>query len=295
MKTADVWEVTIMKFTIVTGMSGSGKTRVIRYLEDMGYFCIDNMPPVLIPMFSEMLTSEGGKFNNVALVVDMRVGDMINQLIEQVNELKKKGYDASILFLNADDETLVKRYKESRRSHPLENPNGLLASIREERKRLSKLLTEADYVIDTSDMTNTELLDEIKEIFVSRESRNIEINVMSFGFKYGIPLDADLVFDVRCFPNPFYIDELKRKTGNDIEVQDYVMSFPTAVEFMNKLSDMMEFMIPLYIEEGKISLTVAIGCTGGKHRSVTMANKLGERIRDMGYEVNISNRDIGRE
>ena len=295
MKTADVWEVTIMKFTIVTGMSGSGKTRVIRYLEDMGYFCIDNMPPVLIPMFSEMLTSAGGKFNNVALVVDRRVGDMINQLIEQVNELKKKGYDASILFLNADDETLVKRYKESRRSHPLENPNGLLASIREERKRLSKLLTEADYVIDTSDMTNTELLDEIKEIFVSRESRNIEINVMSFGFKYGIPLDADLVFDVRCFPNPFYIDELKRKTGNDIEVQDYVMSFPTAVEFMNKLSDMMEFMIPLYIEEGKISLTVAIGCTGGKHRSVTMANKLGERIRDMGYEVNISNRDIGRE
>lgn len=286
---------TIMKFTIVTGMSGSGKTRVIRYLEDMGYFCIDNMPPVLIPMFSEMLTSAGGKFNNVALVVDMRVGDMINQLLEQVNELKKKGYDASILFLNADDETLVKRYKESRRSHPLENPNGLLASIREERKRLSKLLTEADYVIDTSDMTNAELLDEIKEIFVSRESRNIEINVMSFGFKYGIPLDADLVFDVRCFPNPFYIDELKPKTGNDVEVQDYVMSFPTAVEFMDKLSDMMEFMIPLYIEEGKISLTVAIGCTGGKHRSVTMANKLGERIKDMGYEVNISNRDIGRE
>lgn len=284
-----------MKFTIVTGMSGSGKTRVIRYLEDMGYFCIDNMPPVLIPMFSEMLTSAGGKFNNVALVVDMRVGDMINQLLEQVNELKKKSYDASILFLNADDETLVKRYKESRRSHPLENPNGLLASIREERKRLSKLLTEADYVIDTSDMTNAELLDEIKEIFVSRESRNIEINVMSFGFKYGIPLDADLVFDVRCFPNPFYIDELKPKTGNDVEVQDYVMSFPTAVEFMDKLSDMMEFMIPLYIEEGKISLTVAIGCTGGKHRSVTMANKLGERIKDMGYEVNISNRDIGRE
>lgn len=292
---ADVREVTKMKFTIVTGMSGSGKTRVIRYLEDMGYFCIDNMPPVLIPMFSEMLTSAGGKFNNVALVVDMRVGDMINQLLEQVNELKKRDYDASILFLNADDETIVKRYKESRRSHPLENPNGLLASIQEERKRLSKLLTEADYVIDTSNMTNSELLEEIKEIFVSKESRNIEINVMSFGFKYGIPLDADLVFDVRCFPNPFYIDELKPKTGNDIEVQDYVMSFPTAMEFMDKLSDMMEFMIPLYIEEGKISLTIAIGCTGGKHRSVTMANKLSERIKNMGYEVNISNRDIGRE
>lgn len=284
-----------MKITIVTGMSGSGKTRVIRYLEDMGYFCIDNMPPVLIPMFSEMLASAGGKFNNVALVVDMRVGDMINQLLEQIAELKKKNYDVLILFLNADDETLVKRYKETRRLHPIENPNGLLASIREERKRLSKLLVEADYVIDTSHTTNSELLDEIKEIFASKGSMNIEINVMSFGFKYGIPLDADLVFDVRCFPNPFYIDELKQKTGNDAEVQNYVMSFPTAVEFMDKLSDMMEFMIPLYIEEGKISLTIAVGCTGGKHRSVTMANKLGERIKEMGYNVKVSNRDIGKE
>lgn len=284
-----------MKITIVTGMSGSGKTRVIRYLEDMGYFCIDNMPPVLIPMFSEMLASAGGKFNNVALVVDMRVGDMINQLREQIAELKKKNYDVLILFLNADDETLVKRYKETRRLHPIENPNGLLASIREERKRLSKLLVEADYVIDTSHTTNSELLDEIKEIFASKGSMNIEINVMSFGFKYGIPLDADLVFDVRCFPNPFYIDELKQKTGNDAEVQNYVMSFPTAVEFMDKLSDMMEFMIPLYIEEGKISLTIAVGCTGGKHRSVTMANKLGERIKEMGYNVKVSNRDIGKE
>lgn len=284
-----------MKITIVTGMSGSGKTRVIRYLEDMGYFCIDNMPPVLIPMFSEMLTSSGGRFSNVALVVDVRVGDMIDQLLEQVAELKKKDYDASILFLNADDKTLVKRYKETRRSHPMENPNGLLASIHEERKKLSKLLSEADYVIDTSDMTNAELLDEVKEIFTPKGSVEIEINVMSFGFKYGIPLDADLVFDVRCFPNPFYIEELKKKTGNDREVRDYVMSFPTAVGFMDKLSDMMEFLIPLYIEEGKISLTVAIGCTGGKHRSVTMANILGDRIKEMGYEVNISNRDIGRE
>ena len=284
-----------MKFTIVTGLSGSGKTRVIRYLEDMGYFCIDNMPPVLIPKFSEMLSSMNGKFSNVALVVDIRVGEMINTLLEETEVLRKTGYDVTILFMNADDNTIVKRYKESRRSHPLENANGLLASIQAERKILSKLLTEADYVIDTSNLSNSDLLDEIKEIFASKESMDIEINVMSFGFKYGIPVDADLVFDVRCFPNPFYIDELKPKTGNDKEVQDYVMSFPKAVTFMDKLNDMMEFMIPLYIEEGKVSLTIAIGCTGGKHRSVTMANKLAEHLQELRYNAKVSNRDIGRE
>ena len=284
-----------MKFTIVTGLSGSGKTRVIRYLEDMGYFCIDNMPPVLIPKFSEMLSSMNGKFSNVALVVDIRVGEMINTLLEETEVLRKTGYDVTILFMNADDNTIVKRYKESRRSHPLENANGLLASIQAERKILSKLLTEADYVIDTSNLSNSDLLDEIKEIFASKESMDIEINVMSFGFKYGIPVDADLVFDVRCFPNPFYIDELKPKTGNDKKVQDYVMSFPKAVTFMDKLNDMMEFMIPLYIEEGKVSLTIAIGCTGGKHRSVTMANKLAEHLQELHYNAKVSNRDIGRE
>ena len=284
-----------MKFTIVTGLSGSGKTRVVRYLEDMGYFCIDNMPPVLIPKFSEMLSSMNGKFSNVALVVDIRVGEMINTLLEETEVLRKTGYDVTILFMNADDNTIVKRYKESRRSHPLENANGLLASIQAERKILSKLLTEADYVIDTSNLSNSDLLDEIKEIFASKESMDIEINVMSFGFKYGIPVDADLVFDVRCFPNPFYIDELKPKTGNDKEVQDYVMSFPKAVTFMDKLNDMMEFMIPLYIEEGKVSLTIAIGCTGGKHRSVTMANKLAEHLQELRYNAKVSNRDIGRE
>lgn len=284
-----------MKFTIVTGLSGSGKTRVVRYLEDMGYFCIDNMPPVLIPKFSEMLSSMNGKFSNVALVVDIRVGEMINTLLEETEVLRKTGYDVTILFMNADDNTIVKRYKESRRSHPLENANGLLASIQAERKILSKLLTEADYVIDTSNLSNSDLLDEIKEIFASKESMDIEINVMSFGFKYGIPVDADLVFDVRCFPNPFYIDELKPKTGNDKEVQDYVMSFPKAVTFMDKLNDMMEFMIPLYIEEGKVSLTIAIGCTGGKHRSVTMANKLAEHLQELHYNAKVSNRDIGRE
>lgn len=283
-----------MQFTIVTGMSGSGKTRVIRNLEDMGFFCIDNMPPALIPKFSELLSSMNGKFNDVAIVVDIRVGNMINELIEQVNILRKD-YVVKMIFLDADDETIVRRYKETRRSHPIDNPNGLLASIKEERKKLSALMEEADCVIDTSHFTNAELFAELKEICRYDKSCKIEVNVMAFGFKYGVPFDADLVFDVRCFPNPFYIEELKRKTGNDKEVRDYVMSFTQAREFMNKLNDMMNFMIPLYIEEGKVSLTVAIGCTGGKHRSVTMANELSDYLRSIGYEVNTSCRDIGRE
>ena len=285
-----------MQYTIVTGMSGSGKTKVIRYLEDMGYFCIDNMPPMLIPKFSEMLTSVNGKFNNVAFVVDTRVGDMINELLAQIDDLKQKGYDCKLLYINADDETLVKRYKETRRMHPIENTNGLLASIRQERKMLSALYEASDYVIDTSHLTAQGLLQELKVIYASGDTKQgLEINVMAFGFKYGMPLDADLVFDVRCFPNPFYIDELKHKTGNDKEVQDYVMSFPKSVTFMEKLEDFMEFMIPLYIEEGKISLTIAIGCTGGKHRSVTMTNKLADYLKSCDYTVNVSYRDMGRE
>ncbi|MCH5210235.1 MAG: RNase adapter RapZ [Oscillospiraceae bacterium] len=285
-----------MQYTIVTGMSGSGKTKVIRYLEDMGYFCIDNMPPVLIPKFSEMLSSVNGNFNNVALVIDIRVGDMINELLSQINDLKRKGYDCKLLYLDADNETLVKRYKEIRRQHPLDKANGLLASIKQERKMLSALYNAADHVIDTSNLSLQDLLQKLKSIYASSDSgRGLEINVMAFGFKYGMPLDADLVFDVRCFPNPFYIDELKHRTGNDKAVQDYVMSFPTAVKFMEKLQDMMSFMIPLYIEEGKVSLSIAIGCTGGKHRSVTMTNKLADYLKSKDYSVNVVYRDIGKE
>lgn len=284
-----------MKFTIVTGMSGSGKTRVIRYLEDMGYFCIDNMPPMLIPKLSEMLTTATGKFNNIALVVDVRVGEMINELASQIQELKRKGYEVRVLYLTADDSTLVKRYKETRRSHPIYNSGGLLASIRQERAMLEKLYNSSDYVIDTSILTNSTLLDEVKEIFGEDNKKNFKVNVMAFGYKYGMPMDADLVFDVRCFPNPFYIDELKYKTGNDKAVQDYVMKFPEAQEFMKKLEDMMLFLIPLYEEEGKVSITIAIGCTGGKHRSVTMANKLGDSLKESGFKTDVTYRDIGKE
>ncbi len=282
------------QFTIVTGMSGSGKTRVIRFLEDMGFFCVDNMPPMLIPTFGELLSSSG-KFENVAIVVDIRVGEMISELVERVNALRNEDFDVKLLFLNASDETLVQRYKETRRMHPIENSDGLLASIKQERALLSSLLNEADSVIDTTNLTPMGLFTKLKELYRAKNSKNyININVVAFGFKYGLPLDCDIVHDVRCFPNPFYIDELKHKTGMDREVRDYVLSFPSAVEFMEKLKDTIKFLMPLYIEEGKTTLTVGIGCTGGKHRSVTMARELSNFLKDLDYNVNLICRDINK-
>lgn len=283
------------QFTIVTGMSGSGKTKVIRYLEDMGFFCVDNMPPMLIPTFADLLKSSS-MFENVAIVVDVRVGEMLSELIEQVNAIRGHDIDVKLLFLNASDDVLVKRYKETRRSHPIEEKGGLLASIKKERSLLSGLLNEADYSIDTSSLTNSGLLRKLKDIYGSAEEKSgLKINVVAFGFKYGLPVDCDLVYDVRCFPNPFYIDELKQKTGHDKKVRDYVMSFPSAVEFIEKLKDLIKFLLPLYIEEGKLSLTIGIGCTGGKHRSVTMAILLSEALTEWGYTANLICRDADKK
>lgn len=281
-----------MQFTIVTGLSGAGKTQVIRFLEDAGFFCIDNLPPVIIPQLAEMFVSINGKYDKVAFVIDSRVGEMIGDLLNNLKILKENGYDCRLLFIDASDEVLVKRYKETRRIHPMSGKSGLLDSIRRERKMLEKIYQEADAVVDTSNFTPAQLSKKLREIYTKQDSREFSVNVMSFGFKYGIPLDADLVFDVRCFANPFYVDELKDKTGNDKEVQEYVMSTNSAACFMEKLNDMISFLIPLYIEEGKSSLTVCIGCTGGKHRSVTMANKLAEALTD--YHPNIIHRDITR-
>lgn len=279
-----------MDFTILTGMSGSGKTMAIHFFEDMGYFCIDNMPPALIPMLANMLGTVKEKFRNVALVIDIRLGDMINELLDQVEKLKPE-YDVGIVFLDCDDTTLVHRYKETRRSHPLNNANGLLASIRQERRMLTKLRNEADVVIDTSRFKGNMLRDKMMEIYSTSDKR-FEIKLESFGFKHGIPVDADMVFDVRCFPNPFYIPELKKKTGNDKEVRDYVMSFPAAQKFFEKLEDMIDFLVPLYIEEGRGSLIIAIGCTGGHHRSVTFTNMLADRLKELGYTASTVHRDI---
>lgn len=283
-----------MRITIITGMSGSGKTQAMRFFEDMGFFCIDNMPPILIPKLMEIFVSASNKKNNnIVLAIDMRVGDMLNGLFEQINTLKESGYKCEILFLDADDQTLVKRYKETRRSHPVPSSNGLLDSIRTERIMLGDLYQSADYVVDTTNSSINKFYEKLKEIFGNKnEKPHIDVNVMAFGFKYGMPMDADLVFDVRCFPNPFYLEELRPKSGNDKEVQDYVMSFETAVEFVKKLNDMMLYMLPLYIDEGKRNLTIAIGCTGGRHRSVTIANKLSEKLAEEGYNSSVVCRDI---
>lgn len=281
-----------MQFTIVTGMSGAGKTHVIRFLEDAGFFCMDNLPPAIIPQLAEMFVSLGGKYDKVAFVIDSRVGDMIGELLDNLRILKESGYEYKLLFVTARDEVLVKRYKETRRTHPVQSAGGLVESIKIERGMLDTIYNEADAVVDTSDYSLSQLSKRLREIYSGTSDEEFAVNVMSFGFKYGLPLDADLVFDVRCFLNPFYVDELKDKTGNDKEVQDYVMATKEAREFKDKLCDMIKFLLPLYIEEGKSALTVCVGCTGGKHRSVTLANKLGESLQD--YNVNIIHRDIKR-
>lgn len=281
-----------MEFSIVTGLSGAGKTQVIRFLEDSGFFCMDNLPPAIIPQLAEMFVSINGKYDRVAFVIDSRVGDMIDDLLDNLKILKENGYDYKLVFVNASDDVLVKRYKESRRTHPISSELGLLDSIKRERKILDKIFQESDIVIDTSTYTLTELSQRLHNIYEGGKKTKFEINVMSFGFKYGIPLDADLVFDVRCFANPFYVDELKDKTGNDEEVRNYIMETKSAQEFSKKLIDMINFLIPLYIEEGKSSITIAIGCTGGKHRSVTMANILANELKN--HSANLIHRDISR-
>lgn len=281
-----------MQFTIVTGMSGAGKTQVIRFLEDAGFFCMDNLPPAIIPQLAEMFFSINGKYDKVAFVIDSRVGDMISELLGNLKILKENGYEYKLLFVTARDEVLVKRYKETRRTHPISSNGGLLDSIAIERKMLGTIYHEADAVIDTSDYSLSQLSKRLREIYEDSSKDGFTVNVMSFGFKYGIPLDADLVFDVRCFPNPFYVDELKDKTGNDKAVQDFVMSAESSRKFADKFQEMIKFLLPLYIEEGKKTLTISVGCTGGKHRSVTMANKLAESLTD--YNINVIHRDIKR-
>ncbi len=281
------------QFTIITGLSGSGKTQAIRFLEDEGFFCIDNMPPMLIPQVAEVFVSMNGKYEKIAFVIDIRLGELINELLDNIKWLRDSGYECKLLFLNADDETLVKRYKETRRTHPLSGKKGLLDSIKRERKALEKLYLAADFVIDTSNISSQQLHSKLNEIYKDKENdNNIVVNISAFGFKYGIPLDSDLVFDVRCFPNPFYIDNLKEKTGLNKEVRDYVMSFKPAKDFFEKLKDMILSLLPLYIEEGKNTLSISIGCTGGKHRSVTIAKLLGKALKENDYKVNIIYRDI---
>lgn len=282
-----------MKFVVVTGMSGGGKSTAMKMLEDAGFYCVDNLPVSLISTFTELIAPSGSEIEKAALGLDVRSKGSFMQMNQALDELKDKGYSFELLFMDAEDRVLVKRYKETRRIHPVDGKGSIEESIKKERKMLQAIHDRADYVIDTSSLLTRELKEELDRIFLKNEEYNsLMINVMSFGFKHGIPLDADLVFDVRFLPNPFYIDELKLKTGNQKEVRDYVMSFPEAEEFLMKLTDMIEFLIPNYVKEGKHRLVIAIGCTGGRHRSVTLANALYEALKNKGnYGLSINHRD----
>ena len=263
-----------MRFVIITGMSGAGKSTALKMLEDMGYFCVDNLPIALLGKFAELAGAPGGEINKVALGVDIRSGQALGELETELEKLAIKGLSYEILFLDASDSVLVKRYKETRRSHPLAKGGRVDKGIQEEREKLAFLKKHADYILDTSQLLTRELNQELDKIFMQNQ-------------------DCDLVFDVRFLPNPFYVDDLKQKTGNDKEVQDYVMGFEVSHVFLNKLTDMLEFLIPNYVLEGKNQLVIGVGCTGGKHRSVTLANRLYEALNGQKeYGVRLEHRDI---
>lgn len=286
-----------MKFIIITGMSGAGKSQAIKTFEDMGYFCVDNMPPLLFSKFTELCIDHETDIKKIAFGIDCRSGAHFGELDNALLEFELSHGKCDILFLEASDEVLVKRYKETRRKHPLSADGSVINGITAEREMLRSIRSKASYVLDTSDMKPKQLQEYIKTVVDSEYSAksHMSVEIVSFGFKYGVPLDADSVFDVRFLPNPFYIPELKTKTGLDDAVSDYVKNSPLTGEFLSKLKDMITFLLPNYVEEGKANLVLAVGCTGGKHRSVTIANELYKHVLDLGYNTFISHRDINKD
>lgn len=285
-----------MRFVIVTGMSGAGKSSVLKMLEDAGYFCVDNLPIPLIPKLPDFISAEKREVAKAALGIDIRNGQALDELDGVLNQLVEYEMEPEILFLESSTEVLVKRYKETRRNHPLVAEGRVDKGIEVERERLQFIKKRANYIIDTSHMLIRDLKTEIDKIFVLGEHyNNFFISVVSFGFKYGILADADLVFDVRFLPNPFYIPELKKKTGKDSAVYEYVMNCDASENFLDKLEDMLTFLIPNYISEGKNQLVIGIGCTGGKHRSVTIARAITERLSKLEYGIKIEHRDIEKD
>jgi len=295
-----------LDFIIVTGLSGAGKSGVINTLEDIGFFCVDNMPPTLIPAFMSLVLSAGEAdtdaenpavgHDRIAVVTDTRAGTSFGTLFQSLRELKEMGVRYKILFITADDDVLVNRYKLTRRKHPLSGRHsGLIyEAIAEEREILSHARESADYVIDTSLLSNAECREKVLSLFLHNPSGKISVFCMSFGFKFGMPSDADLVFDVRCLPNPFYIPKLKKRTGLEAPVRDYVMQWDDAQKFADKLYDMIDFLLPLYEKEGKSQLVIAIGCTGGKHRSVVFAELLKKHLSARGRVPGVNHRDMLR-
>lgn len=285
-----------MRFVIITGLSGAGKSKAVKYMEDLGFFCIDNLPPALVPKFAELCHQSKGKVDKIALVVDIRGGTFFDDIFPSLDVLKEMGIEYEIVFLDCSDEELIKRYKESRRHHPLDPEGRVINGIQLERAKLSGLKQIASTIIDTSNLSPKQLNEHIVNIFTKdKRADGLLISVVSFGFKYGIPLDSDLVFDVRFLPNPFYIEELKRFSGHRAEVRDYIMQWPQTVKFIDMLKEMIGFLIPYYVKEGKSQLVISIGCTGGKHRSVTVANSLYQFLKERDERVIIDHRDIGRD
>ncbi|MDI3480535.1 MAG: RNase adapter protein RapZ [Tepidanaerobacteraceae bacterium] len=285
-----------IKFIIITGLSGAGRTLALKVFEDHGYFCVDNLPPALIPTFAELCKESRKRINKIALVIDIRGRDFFDSLFESLKIMRDTGYSYKILFLEASDEVLIKRFKESRRRHPLAPEGRIIEGIASERKKMIKLKQEADCIIDTSYKTPGQLKEEIVRNFIeSGKEEALVINIVSFGFKQGIPIDADLVFDVRFMPNPYYVDKLRPLSGEDPEVRDYVMKWPESRQFMDKLNDLIEFLIPHYIKEGKSQLVIAIGCTGGRHRSIAVANELSARLKSAHHKVIVDHRDINKD
>ena len=286
-----------MKFVILTGMSGAGKSAALKMMEDIGFYCVDNLPIPLIEKFVELSNAPVTELQKVAVGIDIRNGSALDELHDILDRLEADGKPCEILFLDAEDSVLVKRYKETRRNHPLSGGERVDKGIEQEREKLAFLKKRANYIIDTSQLLTRELKAEITKIFAENQDfKNLFITILSFGFKYGIPADSDLVFDVRFLPNPYYVEGLRYKNGNDKEIQDYVLRFSEAHEFLNKLDDMVSFLIPNYIIEGKNQLVISSGCTGGKHRSVTLANELYKRLSERKeFGLKIEHRDIEKD
>jgi UPF0042 nucleotide-binding protein len=283
-------------FVIITGLSGAGKSQAIKCLEDLGFFCVDNLPTMLIPKFVEVCMQTGRRLKRVALGIDIREGKFLNRLFDELEYLKKNKFSYEILFLEARTEVLINRYSETRRKHPLSGHRSLEAAIEGERRKVAKLRRVADVIIDTSDLNIHQLKQRLEKTFSALDStRELSINVISFGYRYGVPTGVDMVFDTRFLPNPNYVPRLKENTGNQKKVVEYVLRSPTSKEFVEKLEGLMEFLLPQFTKEGKSYLTIAFGCTGGRHRSVVLANLFGKHFTKMGFNTSVVHRDIRRK
>lgn len=285
-----------MRLLIITGMSGAGKSQVVDFLEDQNWFCIDNLPPALILKFTQLWQQSEESHPNVALVVDIRGGEFFGDFLEELRKLNERGVPYELLFLDSNDETLIKRYKEGRRRHPLADKGRLVDSLKQEREALAHIKTRATYYVDTSLLTPKKLRSQVQTLILEGQdlSESFSVTILSFGFKYGLPLDVDMVFDVRFLPNPYYVEELRLQTGEDMAVQEYIAQWPETEEYWEKMLDLIEFVLPQYIKEGRKQIVIGVGCTGGQHRSVYLSCRLFEVLQKQNYKVILSHRDVKR-